>query len=53
MRAVGIIAGVLVAANVVEAALPDLFPAWMRTEMAVTAALMLVVVSLVVRAAHG
>lgn len=51
LRAVGIIAGVLLVANVVEAALP-LFPLWMRVEMIVIAALMAVEVLLVVRAAR-
>ncbi|MET9022625.1 hypothetical protein ABZV93_21855 [Actinopolymorpha sp. NPDC004070] len=41
-RAVRIIAGVLLAANLVEACLP-VFPGWMRVEMVVIAAVMLTV----------
>jgi hypothetical protein len=37
--AVGIIAGVLLVANLVEAALPGVFPGWMRIEMLGIAAL--------------
>lgn len=40
LRAVGIIAGVLAVVNVVEAALPDAFPGWMRVEMVGIAVLM-------------
>lgn len=40
LRAVGVIAAVLVAVNVVEALLPGAFPGWMRGEMAVIAVLM-------------
>lgn len=50
VRAVAIIAGVLVAVNVVEAALPGVFPDWMRVEMVLIAALMLVLASLAARA---
>lgn len=49
-RAVGIIAGVLLAVNVVEAAIPGLFPAWMRWEMVGIAALMAAVLAPVVGA---
>jgi hypothetical protein len=49
LRAVGIIAAVLVAVNLAEALIPGLFPVWMRTEMVVIAALMAVVVTLAVR----
>jgi hypothetical protein len=42
--AVAIIAAVSLAANVVEATLPGLFPAWMRIEMIGIAALMLAIV---------
>jgi hypothetical protein len=47
--AVAIIASALLAVNVVEAALPHAFPAWMRVEMAAVAALMAAVVTMVVR----
>lgn len=50
VRAVAIIAGVLAVVNVVEAALPGVFPDWMRVEMVLIAALMLVLTSLAVRA---
>ena len=40
LRAVGIISGVLVLVNAVEAMIPGLFPAWMRIEMVGIAALM-------------
>jgi hypothetical protein len=46
--AVVAIAGVLAVANVVEAALPGLFPGWMRIEMLAIAALMVAVVVLCV-----
>ena len=49
LRAVAIIASVLLAVNVVEAALPHAFPGWMRIEMVVIALLMAVVVGMVVR----
>ncbi len=48
--AVVVIAGVLAVANIVEAALPGLFPDWMRLEMLAIAGLMLAV--LVVCAGH-
>jgi hypothetical protein len=47
LRAVGIISGVLVLVNAVEATIPGLFPAWMRVEMAAVAALMALAVLLV------
>ncbi|HEY3506102.1 MAG TPA: hypothetical protein VGN37_25355 [Actinocatenispora sp.] len=47
VRAVGIIAAVLTVVNIVEACLPA-FPAWMRVEMVVIAAMMLAVVACVV-----
>ncbi|MEJ3653255.1 hypothetical protein WEH80_18590 [Actinomycetes bacterium KLBMP 9759] len=40
-RAVGIIATVLIVVNVVEAALPGVFPPWMRVAMLLTALLLL------------
>jgi hypothetical protein len=46
LRAVTIIAAALFAVNVVEAALPHAFPAWMRVDMAVTALLMALLVGL-------
>lgn len=54
IRAVGIIAAVLLVANVVEALLPGFVPDWMRGEMILVALLMLGVVAEVVRwgAAH-
>jgi hypothetical protein len=51
LRAVGIISGVLVLANAVEAMIPGLFPGWMRVEMVGIAALMALAVLLVVQAA--
>lgn len=50
LMAVGIIAAVLVAVNVIEAVIPDLFPAWMRIEMVGIAVLMIAIAVLVVRA---
>lgn len=50
LRAVGIIAGALLAVNLVEAAIPGLFPGWMRIEMLGIAALMAAVLVSVVRA---
>lgn len=49
LRAVGCISAVLLLANVVEAAVPGLFPAWMRIEMIGIAVLMGAVVLAVVR----
>ncbi|WP_051267680.1 hypothetical protein [Nakamurella lactea] len=40
LTAVGLIAGILVVANLVEAALPHSFPGWMRVQMVVVAVLM-------------
>ena len=50
LTAVTVIAGVLVVVNVVEAALPGVFPAWMRVEMVAVAALMVALAALCVRA---
>lgn len=47
LRAAGVIAAVLLLANVVEALIPGLFPAWMRVEMIVIAVLMAGVVTCV------
>ncbi|MEC3953929.1 hypothetical protein VMT65_12910 [Nocardia sp. CDC153] len=49
LRAVGLIAAVLIIVNVVEAMLPDFVPVWMRVEMIGIAVLMAAVVGLVVR----
>ena len=49
LTAVGIIAGVLVVANLVEAALPQAFPGWMRVQMIVVAILMAAVALAVFR----
>lgn len=49
VRAVGIIAAVLLLANAVEALLPGFVPEWMRVQMIVVALLMLGVVVDVVR----
>jgi uncharacterized membrane protein len=51
LRAVGIIAAVLLLANVVVALVPGLLPTWMRVEMIGIALLMSVAVLLVVRTA--
>ena len=50
LRAVTIIAGVLAAANIVEAALPGVFPSWMRVEMLAIAAMTLTLFVLARRA---
>jgi hypothetical protein len=50
LRAVIVIAGVLTAANLAEAAIPGLFPSWMRVEMLAVAALTLLVLVLAARA---
>ena len=50
LRAVVVIAGILTAANLVEAAIPGLFPSWMRVEMLAVAALTLLVMVLAVNA---
>jgi hypothetical protein len=47
--AVAVIATALAAANIVEAALPGVFPGWMRAEMMVIAALMAGLATLAVR----
>lgn len=49
IRAVGLIATVLFLVNIVEALIPGFVPVWMRAEMYVVAALMLVVVLEVIR----
>lgn len=49
IRAVGLIAAVLFLVNVTEALIPGFVPAWMRAQMYVVAALMLVVVLDVIR----
>jgi hypothetical protein len=51
LRALGIISGVLVLVNAVEAVIPGLFPGWMRVEMIGVAALMAVAVLLVAQVA--
>ncbi|WP_185842402.1 hypothetical protein [Streptomyces sp. WAC 06725] len=48
-RAVTVIGCVLLVVNVVEAALPGVFPPWMRIEMLIIAAMMLALVVLSVR----
>jgi hypothetical protein len=52
-RAVGVIAAVLLVVNVVEAALPEVFPGWMRVQMAVVAVLMAALVVLTRTASRG
>jgi hypothetical protein len=49
LRATGIISGVLVAVNVVEAQLPDLFPTWMRSLMLINVVVLLGIVATVIR----
>ncbi|MVU78550.1 hypothetical protein GPX89_15000 [Nocardia sp. ET3-3] len=49
LRAVGLIAAVLLLANVVEAILPDFAPGWMRVEMVGIAVLMALVIFFVAR----
>lgn len=49
IRAVGLISAVLLVVNVVEALIPGFVPTWMRAQMYVVAALMLVVVLDVIR----
>lgn len=46
LRSVVVIGCVLLVVNLVEAALPGVFPLWMRVEMLVVAALMVVMVGL-------
>ncbi|MBJ7289578.1 hypothetical protein [Williamsia sp.] len=48
VRAVGIIAAVLLVVNVVQALLPDLYPVWMRVEMVGIAVVMAGVIAVVV-----
>ena len=52
-RAVRVISTVLLVANLVEAALPGTFPAWMRVEMVGVAVLMLLTVRELRRARHA
>ena len=47
--AIGIIAAVLMVANAIEAAIPGLFPTWMRWEMVGIAALMIGIIVTVYR----
>ncbi|GAA3507767.1 peptidoglycan/LPS O-acetylase OafA/YrhL [Streptosporangium album] len=49
LRALTIIGCVLLVVNLVEAALPGVFPAWMRVEMLVIAAMMLTLAILSIR----
>lgn len=49
VRAVGVIAAVLLLANVVEALLPGFVPLWMRVQMVLVAALMAGVIGDVIR----
>lgn len=51
LRAVGIIAAVLLLVNVIEVLIPGLFPAWMRVEMVVIAVIMAAIIGLIVWAA--
>lgn len=53
LRAVVIIGAVLVVVNVVEAVIPELFPVWMRIEMVLLAALMVVLVIAGVHCVRG
>ncbi|WNV84679.1 hypothetical protein [Umezawaea sp. Da 62-37] len=50
LRAITVIGCVLLVVNLVEAALPGVFPPWMRIEMVAIAALMLALVLLALRA---
>lgn len=50
LRASLVIAVVILVVNVVEAALPGVFTAWMRIDMVVSAAIMLLLVIVLVRA---
>ncbi|MFF7556723.1 hypothetical protein ACFZA9_27960 [Streptomyces olivaceus] len=52
VRALGVIAAVLLVVNLVEAALPDVFPGWMRVEMLAIALWMAALVALVRRSAR-
>ncbi len=49
IRAVGLISAVLFLVNVIEALIPGFVPLWMRVQMFVIAALMLVVVLEIIR----
>ncbi|WP_106188714.1 hypothetical protein [Umezawaea tangerina] len=49
LRAIVVIGCVLLVVNLVEAALPGVFPSWMRVEMVAIAALMLALVVLALR----
>ncbi len=51
LRAVGMIGAVLFLVNVIEAAIPGLFPLWLRVVMVGIAGLMAAVVALVIRVA--
>lgn len=51
VKALGVVAAVLLVVNVVEAALPGAFPGWMRIEMAAIALLMVVLLALLRRSA--
>jgi hypothetical protein len=53
LRAVGIIAAVLLLVNVIEASIPRLFPPWMRVEMIGIAVIMAAAIALVVRDWQG
>jgi hypothetical protein len=52
VRALGIIAATLLVVNLVEAALPDVFPEWMRVEMVAIALWMAALLILVRRSAR-
>ncbi len=52
VRALGIIAAALLVVNLVEAALPDVFPEWMRVEMVAIALWMAALLILVRRSAR-
>ncbi|MGQ4512050.1 hypothetical protein [Streptomyces sp. DW26H14] len=51
VKALGVVAAVLVVVNAVEAALPGAFPGWMRIEMAAIALLMVALLALLCRSA--
>ena len=52
VRAIGIIATAMLVVNLVEAALPGVFPGWMRVEMVAIALWMFVLLILVRRSAR-
>ncbi|MDJ1134167.1 hypothetical protein [Streptomyces iconiensis] len=52
VRALGVIAAALLVVNLVEAALPDVFPEWMRVEMVAIALWMAALIILVRRSAR-